>query len=498
MVNGWNQQFLLAMKLAVPQSYACFVVPRLRLYARLEEGMHCPLTLVSAPAGFGKTTLLGAWLQPFPHPVAWVSLDHCDNDLVRFWEYCLAAIARALPGLDEQIEPLLQQMMSNGNVETVLTPLLNILAACDQELLLVLDDYQVISSPSIQQTLAFFIEHLPSCVHVLISTRVDPSLPLARWRVQGKLFELRSDDLRFSLEETITFLREGVHVQLKMEDIRTLASNTEGWIAGLQLAALSLQGRTDSEDAAHFISSFTGTNRHVLNYLTEEVLVNLPEDVQNFLLMTSILRCVHADLCNAMTGQQNGAQMLEWLERMNLFISQVDEQSSWYRYHHLFADLLHYRLNQQRSVCIADLHQRASHWFEQHEMILDAIEHAVAAGDLDHVAALLERHAWTFYLQGRSAQLYGWLEQLHGRIDLTQHPVVAYFIALRCLHTGDQQHYLEALQCMKQICQGEEERTQIDGSAGYRLSMSNVQDLVAYAALFWGDGEQASFIHSRR
>ncbi|MBV9230326.1 MAG: AAA family ATPase, partial [Chloroflexi bacterium] len=466
------------------------VVPRLRLYARLEEGMRCPLTLISAPAGFGKTTLLGAWLQHYLHPVAWISLDHCDNDLVRFWEYCLAAIARALPSLDEQIDLLVQAIRPNGNVEAILTPLLNMLAACDQELLLVLDDYQVINAPSIQQTLAFFIEHIPSCVHVLISTRVDPSLPLARWRVQGKLFELRSDDLRFSLEETITLFCEGLHLPLKREDLRTLVSNTEGWIAGLQLAALSLQGRADPEEAAHFISAFSGTNRYVLNYLTEEVLANLPEEVQNFLLMTSILRCLNADLCNALTGQQNGAQMLEWLEQANIFISQVDEQGSWYRYHHLFADLLHYRLRQQRSASIAELHRRASHWFTQHKMILDATEHAVAAGDLDTVANLLERHAWTFYLQGHSTQLFEWLEPLQGRVDLTHHPIVAYFIALACLYTGDQQYYLEALRCMQQMCQ-EEQFTQIDGSAGYHLNMSNVQDLVAYAALFYGNGEQA-------
>lgn len=492
MVDVWNEQFLLVTKLTVPQSYVRPVVARSYLYTRLECGISCPLTLISAPAGFGKTTLLSSWLQAYAHPVAWVSLDTNDNALVRFWEYCLTAIARVVDGLDELLATYKHSMTSIQQVEHVLTLLINALTARQQELLLVLDDYQAITSPSVQRTLDFFITHLPSHVHVVISSRVDPVLPLARWRVEGRLFELHGEDLRFSLDETVQLLHNGMRLPLTLEDIAALKQQTEGWIAGLQLVALSLQGQSDKGEIARFITSFAGTHRPVLHYLTEEVLGQLSERVQQFLLMTSILDRMNASLCDAVTEQGDGDYMLACLDQQNLFLSITDEQGTWYRYHHLFMDLLRHQLMQQQPAMVPVLHSRASLWYEQQDMLIEAIEHALLAADPERVAALIERSAWTFWQQGYAALIDNWLLRLQEQsyeqsassfkpLALERYPVVAYFSALHAVQTGDEERYQVALQAL--CC--------VHAGAPDVQSRRELQSLAAYKAIFQGDSEQA-------
>lgn len=492
MVDVWNEQFLLVTKLTVPQSYARPLVSRSYLYTRLECGISCPLILISAPAGFGKTTLLSSWLQAYAHRVAWVSLDSNDNALARFWEYCLTAIVRVVDGLDELLAAYKHSMTSMQQVEYLLTLLINALTARQQELLLVLDDYQAITSPSVQRTLDFFITHLPSHVHVVISSRVDPVLPLARWRVEGRLFELRGEDLRFSLDETIQLLHDGMRLPLTLEDIAALKQHTEGWIAGLQLAALSLQEQSDKGGIARCITSFAGTQRPVLHYLTEEVLERLPERVQQFLLMTSILERMNASLCDAVTEQGDGDYMLAWLDQQNLFLSIADEQGTWYRYHHLFMDLLRYRLMQQQPAMVPVLHSRASLWYERQGMLIEAIEHALLAADQERAAALIEQSAWTFWQQGYAALIDNWLLRLQEQsyeqsasgfkpLALEHYPVVAYFSALHAVQTGDEERYQVALQAMYCAYEG----------APDVPTWCELQSLAAYKAIFQGDSERA-------
>ena len=392
-----GQDVLLATKLHVPRPQPGFV-PRPRLVEALGEGLARGLIVVCAPAGFGKTALLADWARSGRRPVAWLSLDTADNDPARFWRHAVAALDRARPGIGERAGPLLGPP-APPSFEGLVTALINDLAARpgDDEVLLVLDDYHLIDAQPVHASLAFLLEHLPPGLHLVLASRADPPLPLARLRAGGQLAELRAADLRFTAEEAAALLRESAGADLPAAAVAALAARTEGWAAGLQLAALSLRGQADP---AGFVAAFSGSHRYVLDYLTEEVLDRQHEQVRTFLLETSVLERLSGGLCDAVTGRADSQAMLERVERAGLFLVPLDEVRGWWRYHHLFADLLRARLQQQQPGRVVALHRAAAAWCEEHGLADDAVRHALAAGDPAWAARLVERHAET--LLGRS------------------------------------------------------------------------------------------------
>ena len=376
---------ILATKLYIPLPRTK-VVLRPRLIERLNEGLHRKLTLISAPAGFGKTTLVSEWVAGCERPVAWLSLDEGDNDPTRFLTYLVAALQTIAPNIGEGVVSALQSPQPPPT-ESILTTLLNEITAIPDNFVLVLDDYHVIDAKRIDDALTFLLEHLPPQMHLVITTREDPQLPLARLRARGQLTELRAADLRFTPAEAAEFLNQVMGLNLSAEEITALETRTEGWIAGLQLAALSMQGR---EDIPAFIRAFAGDNRYIVDYLVEEVLQRQPDHVRSFLLQTSILDRLNGPLCDAVTGQEEGNARLEALERGNFFVVPLDDRRHWYRYHHLFAEVLSAHLRAEQPDQVATLHRRASEWYEQHGSAADAIRHALAAEDFERAADLVE------------------------------------------------------------------------------------------------------------
>src|ERR671914_2142289 len=348
---------ILATKLYVPPPRPRAVL-RLRLTGHLNGGLNGKLTLVSAPAGFGKTTLLGEWVAGCERPVAWLSMDEEENDLTRFLAYFVAALQTIAPDIGEGVLGVLQSPQPPP-IESILTALLNEIDTVPDDFVLVLDDYHVIDGSAVEEALSFVLEHLPPGMHLVIATREDPQLPLARLRARGQLTEVRAADLRFTPSEAAEFLKGVMGLSLSEEDIAALETRTEGWIAGLQLAALSMRGR---EDVSGFVRAFAGDNRYILDYLVEEVLQRQPERIRSFLLQTSILERLSGPLCDAVTDQEEGREMLEALERGNLFVVPLDDRRHWFRYHHLFADVLRARLMDEQPDRVCELHQRASHW----------------------------------------------------------------------------------------------------------------------------------------
>jgi len=407
---------LLATKLYLP-SPRPNSVPRPRLTKRLDQGLQRTLTLVSAPAGFGKTTLLSQWLAGGARPVAWLSLDDGESDPARFLAYLVAAIQTIAPTIGVGLETGLLSPQPPPTT-AILTTLLNAIATLPEPCILVLDDYHRLDSRPVDQAIVFLVEHLPPQLHLVIATRENPQLPLARLRAQGQLTELRAVDLRFTPAEVAGFLNEVMGLNLTPEAIAALERRTEGWIAGLQLAALSMQG---TQDTASFISSFTGSHQFVLDYLVEEVLRQQPEHVQNFLLRTSILDRLCGPLCDAVLPAPagSGQATLNAIENANLFIIPLDNERRWYRYHHLFADLLRQRLQQDVSSFgaapgrdVAELHARASDWFEEHGLELEAFQHAAAANDLARAERLIEGAGMPLYFRGAGAPVLTWLASL--------------------------------------------------------------------------------------
>ena len=404
---------LLETKLYVPRSRRG-LVPRPRLSERLDRGTASKLMLVSAPAGFGKTTLLAEWLAAGPaapadeRSAAWLSLDRGDNDPASFWTYLIAALRTVAPGVGESALALLQAPQPPP-IETVLTALLNDLGAIAGDIVLVLDDYHVIDARDVQDGMAFLLDHLPPRLHLVIASRADPALPLARLRARGELVEIRAADLRFTPDEAAAYLNEVMGLQLTAQDVAALEGRTEGWIAALQLAALSMQGR---DDVAGFIAGFAGDDRYIVDYLVEEVLQRQPDRVQAFLLQTSILDRLSGPLCDAVTGQGGGKAMLEALDRGNLFLVPLDDRRRWYRYHHLFADVLQARLLDEQPDQVPDLHRRASAWYEQNGEPSEAIRHALAAEDFERAADLVELAIPAMRRTRQEATVRGWLEAL--------------------------------------------------------------------------------------
>ncbi len=364
--------------------------------------------MIAAPAGFGKTTLLGEWLEGIGRPVAWLSLDEGDNDPARFLAYLIAALRTVEAKIGEGMLDALQSPQPPPT-ESVLTALLNEVTTLPDDLVLVLDDYHVIGAKPVDAALTFVLEHLPEQMHLVIATRADPQLSLARFRALDQLTELRAADLRFTPTEAAEFLKEVMGLCLSAADIAALEDRTEGWIAGLQLAALSMRGR---EDIPGFIRAFAGDNRYIVDYLVEEVLQRQPEAIRNFLLQTAILERLNGPLCDAVTGQQEGNARLEALERGNFFVVPLDEQRHWYRYHHLFADVLRAYLRAEQPGQVSLLHRRASAWYEQAGSVADAIRHALAAEDFERTADLIERAMPALRRSRQEAAVLGWLEAL--------------------------------------------------------------------------------------
>ncbi len=396
------------------------MVLRARLTKRLNEGVQRKLTLISAPAGFGKTTLVSEWVAVIDWKIAWLSLDEGDNDPARFISYMIAALQTIKAGIGAGLLAALQssQMLP---IESILVTLINEIDAIQDNFIFVLDDYHLIEAKQVDQSIAFLIEHLPRQMHLVIATREDPQLPLSRLRARGQLAELRAADLRFTPAEAAEFLNRVMGLNLSVENIAALEARTEGWIAGLQLAALSMEGR---EDIVSFIQAFTGSHRFVLDYLVEEVLQRQPESVRSFLLQTAILQRFCASLCNAVTERGDGKDMLDELERSNLFLTTLDDKRQWYRYHHLFAEVLQAHLQEAQHDREFMLHRRASAWYEQNGLRPDAIRHALAAKDYERAAGLIELIWSTMDLNYQSSTWLGWAKALPDRLIRTR-PVLS-------------------------------------------------------------------------
>jgi LuxR family transcriptional regulator, maltose regulon positive regulatory protein len=401
---------LLETKLYVPKVRRSLVA-RPRLVERMSRGAESKLTLISAPAGFGKTTILTEWLAATAaaeRSAAWLSLDQDDNQSAPFWTYLITALQVVAPTVGANALSLLQEPQPPP-IEGVLTTVLNELAALPNDIVLVLDDYHAIDAPDIQGGMAFLLEHLSTRVHLVITTRADPALPLARLRARGELVEIRAADLRFTPDEADAYLNGMMGLDLAAQDVAALERRTEGWIAALQLAALSIQGR---DDIAGFIAGFAGDDRYIVDYLVEEVLQRQPEQVRTFLLDTSILDRLTGQLCDAVTGHDGGKSMLEALDRANLFLVPLDDRRRWYRYHQLFADVLRARLLDEQPDRVPDLHRRASVWYEQNSDRSEAIRHAMAGEDFERAAELVEL-AIPAMSQGRQeATLRRWLDAI--------------------------------------------------------------------------------------
>ncbi len=447
------QDALLATKFYIPPTRS-EIVHRTHLVTQLNTGFYQnqgfgrKLTLISAAAGFGKTTLISEWLNNLctedDYKIAWLSLDEGDNDPARFLAYFIAALNR-VDGIDGTVGQSSLAMIQTPQlppIEAILTALINEVAAIPSRVVIALDDYHLIDSPKVDNALTFLLEHLPSQLHLIIATREDPNLPLGRLRASGQLMELRAMNLRFTTSEATQFLNQVMDLGLSAQDITTLETRTEGWIAGLQLAALSMRGR---DDASQLIKSFTGSHRFVLDYLIEEVMEQQPESIQTFLMQTAFLNQMTGSLCNALTGQDNGQETLEMLEHANLFIVPLDGERRWYRYHHLFADLLCHYLRQTHPEQLTILHRKASEWYTQNAFTDEAIEHALQGKDFERAADLLDEHGDVVWQRGEHTRLQSWLVQLPGEL-LFSRPYLCIHYAWNLFAAGQQEEAEKSLQ----------------------------------------------------
>lgn len=422
---------ILATKLYIPPR-RLNAVQRVRLFERLDEGLSRKLTLLSAPAGFGKTTLLSEWVAACGRPTAWLSLDKGDSDPTRFLAYLAAALQTLAPAIGARLIEAFQSP-EPAPTEALVATLLNDIIALPAHSILVLDDYHLIEAKPVDDALAFLVEHLPPQICLVIATRQDPQLPLARLRARGHLAEVRASDLRFTSAEAAAFLKQVMDLNLSTEDVTALEARTEGWIAGLQLAALSMRGR---DDVGQFVRAFAGDNRYILDYLVEEVLQRQPERARRFLLQTAILDRLSAPLCDAVTGQPDSRALLEALERGNLFVVPLDDKRHWFRYHHLFADVLTAHMLQEQPAQVAILHQRASAWYAGNGLPADAMRHALAAKDFARAADLAEL-AWP-EMDGRfqAATWLGWAKALPDEV-VRARPALSAAYAWALLNGGE-------------------------------------------------------------
>jgi len=490
---------ILATKLYIPPPRPKAVL-RPRLIAQLNEGLHRKLTLIAAPAGFGKTTLLSEWRVLCGRPVAWLSLDEADNEPIRFLSYIVAALQTVAPSIGAGLVAVLESPQPPPTT-VILTALLNDITTLPDQFVLVLDDYHVVEAGgplgAVDQVLNYLVEHLPSQMHLVIATREDPPLPLARLRARDHLTELRATDLRVTPAEAATFLTQVMGLNLSVQDVATLEDRTEGWIAGLQLAALSMQGH---QDISGFIQSFAGDHRYILDYLVEEVLQRQPAAVRSFLLQTAILDRLHGPLCDAVTGQEGGSARLDALQRGNFFVVSLDDTRQWYRYHHLFADVLAAHLRAEQPDLVSTLHRRASAWYAQQGSIADAIRHALVAADFARAADLVELAMPLMRQSRQEATLLGWLKALPDEV-FSRRPVLSAVYAGTLLQSGqlegiearlrDAERWLETSAEMgeqppEMVVVDEEEFRRLPGwiaiyRAGHALARGDVHDTLPYA-----------------
>jgi len=403
---------LLTTKLYIPQ-LNIDLVSRPRLYKRLDEGLTHKLTLISASAGFGKSTLMAGWLSERDQPVAWLSLDQGDNDSVRFWTYLIAAIQTIHQEIGVEARQIVS-MPQLHSTELVAISLINDISQFAHDLILILDDYHVIEVEQVHASLSYLLEHQPPNLHIILSTRVDPSISLARLRAHSQLIEVRAEDLQFSTEEAATLLNEKMGLNLKPEQIEALNTHTENWVVGLQLAALSLKGQ-HSYDA--FIEEFTGSHQFVLDYLIEEVLDTLPDAQREFLMRTSITERFCGNLCQVVTGNPSSRQILDEIRKSNLFLIPLDTHGRWFRYHHLFAEVLYALLEQEHPGEIEALHLKAAAWFESEGHPGEAVDHALRSGNMDRAKELVFKYWQSFFYKGEVATVLRWLDALPEEIE---------------------------------------------------------------------------------
>ena len=424
---------ILATKLYVPSPRAKVVI-RPRLIKQLNDGLSSgrKLTIISAPAGFGKTTLVSEWVAGCGQPTAWLSLDEGDNDSTRFLTYLITALQTIAPNVGEDVLAVLQSSQPPP-IESVLTILLNEITTIPDNFILVLDDYHLTDSKAVDNVLTLLVEHQPPQMHLVITTREDPNLPLARLRVRDQLTELRAIDLRFTPSEAAEFLNQVMGLSLSTKDISVLEDRTEGWIASLQLAALSMQGH---QDVPGFIRAFAGDHQYIVDYLVEEVLKRQPESIRSFLLQTAILDRLNGTLCDAVTGQTGGRARLETLQRGNFFLVPLDDKRHWYRYHHLFSDVLRMHLMTEQPDQVPVLHQRASEWYARNGSSADAIRHALAAKDFERAADLVELAVPSMSRIRQVATLFGWLKSLPNKL-IRARPVLSVVYAHLLLDGGE-------------------------------------------------------------
>ena len=425
---------LLETKLHVPRSSRAAVISRPRLIERIRQGVERKLTVVLAPPGFGKTTLLAEGVVPAigEDNVGWVSLDPTENEPALFWAYVARALQKIQPNVGARASSLLLSP-EPPPTESVLTLLINAISAVDSDFVLILDDYHVIDAAAVHTQLTFLLDHLPPRMHVVVASRSEPPLPLSRLRARGELTEVRIGDMRFTLDEASAFLNQAMGLDLSAVDTATLERRTEGWIAGLKLAALSMKGR---EDVRGFVDAFGGDNRYIADYLVDEVLQAEPERNRRFLHATAILDRLSGPLCDAVADERDSQTLLESLERRNLFVVALDDRREWYRYHHLFADVVQAQSMRDDPDRARPFHRRASAWYEQHGTLSDAIRHALAAEDLDRAANLLEM---TWPNRDRSYQSRTWLDRVRALPDdiVRVRPVLDMGYAWALLNNGE-------------------------------------------------------------
>nr|BBH86468.1 hypothetical protein KTC_12190 [Thermosporothrix sp. COM3] len=402
-----EQPVILRTKLSPPH-LPVMAIRRERLHTRLDAAESHRLTLVSASAGWGKTTLLSAWAAQAPERVAWLSLDELDNDPVRFWLSVLAALRTRLPAIGKHTQMMLNAQQPPA-LTTIIMTLLHDLETLAEPLFLLLDDYHHITEQSIHDTMLFLLEHLPPHLHLILVSRIDPPFALSRLRLHGQLLELRDADVRFHEDEAASFLSQTMGLTLEANDVHLLVRRTAGWVAGLQLAAFSIQ---HYEDRSEFIRAFTGGHRSLLDYVQEEILTGLPPALHDFLLQTSLLKSITAPLCQAVTHETRSQELLEAIERANLFVVPLDRERRWYRIHDLFREALQRRLKATQPELVPLLHQRAARWYEEQGARQEAIAHALDGADYDYAIALMQQRVEVAWLRGEAQNLYHWIMAL--------------------------------------------------------------------------------------
>ena len=461
------ETLLLKTKFNIPPSKPG-LVPRPHLIERLDSGLEGKLTLVSAPAGYGKTTLVSSWINSIQTPSVWFAVDEGDNDLSIFLASLSAAIQSRYPDIGEDMSIGLQAIQPPTS-QHLLTTLINDLSTISTNLILVLDDYHFITSQVVHESLNYFLEHMPQQIHLVMTGRTDPQLHLSRLRAHGQLNEIRVSDLRFTLEEAVLFLQQVSGIKLSLSEIQALEERTEGWIAGLQLAAISMRGL---EDASGFVQAFKGSHRFVIDYLVEEVLNQQSETLQDFLLKTSILERLNASLCNAVVEISNSQEIIAGLENDNLFVIPLDSERHWYRYHHLFAEFLRQRLNQKPGMDIPGLHLRASGWYQQQGHISLALKHALEGNDTAFAANLIEDYGLTRIMEGEVKTLHQWLNKIPSK-DLRSNKRLNILMAWVQFLSGRLHEAEQSIHSSEQLIE------QQDESGGYSPQSQNDKELMA-------------------